>query len=61
MNIIIPFEKKLDFKNQIKEICSISLEHEITQNDTEVLGNFLISGSYKEHELSLNLSEFDFS
>lgn len=60
MNIIIPFEKKLDFKNTIKEICSISLEHEITQNESEVLGNFLISGTYKEHELSINLSEFDF-
>ena len=61
MNIIIPFEKKLDFKNNIKEICSISLEHEITQNESEVLGNFLISGTYKEHELSVNLSEFDFT
>ena len=61
MNCIIPFESKVSFKSPVKEICSISLEHEITKNDSELLGNFFISGTYKEHELSVNTSEFKFT
>ena len=60
MNCIIPFTKKLAFTGNIKEIVSISLEHEITQNTEEILGNFIISGTYKEHELSVNTEEFKF-
>lgn len=60
MNCIIPFEKKLKFEGNIKEIVSISLEHEVTQNPDEVLGNFIISGTYKEHELSVNTEDFKF-
>ena len=60
MNCIIPFEKKLKFEGNIKEIVSISLEHEVTQNTDEVLGNFIISGTYKEHELSVNTEDFKF-
>ncbi len=61
MNCIIPFESKVKFNTPVKEICSISLEHEITQNDHEILGNFIISGTYKEHELSINTSNFKFT
>ena len=61
MNLIIPFEKKVKFDTPISEICSISLEHEITKNDSEVLGNFLITGTYKEHELSVNKTDFSFT
>lgn len=61
MNLIIPFEKKVKFTGPVKEICSISLEHEITKNDTEILGNFIISGTYKEYELSINKSDFNFT
>lgn len=61
MNCIIPFESKVKFNCPVKEICSISLEHEITKNDSEVLGNFLVSGTYKEHELSVNTSDFKFT
>ena len=60
MNCIIPFEKRLKFEGNVKEIVSISLEHEITQNSDEVLGNFIISGTYKEHELSVNTEDFKF-
>lgn len=60
MNCIIPFEKKLSFAGNIKEIVSISLEHEVTQNEGEVLGNFIVSGTYKEHELSVNTEDFKF-
>lgn len=61
MNCIIPFESKVKFTTPVKEICSISLEHEITQNDHEILGNFIITGTYKEHELSINTSNFKFT
>lgn len=61
MNCIIPFESRVKFNGPVKEICSISLEHEITQNNSEILGNFLISGTYKEHELSINTSDFKFT
>ena len=50
MKLIIPFEKKVKFNSNACEISSISLEHEFTKNEGEILGNFLISGSYKEHE-----------
>ena len=61
MNLIIPFENKVKFTGPVKEICSISLEHEITKNDAEVLGNFFITGTYKEHELSVNTLDFKFT
>lgn len=61
MNCIIPFESKVKFDSNVKEICSISLEHEITQNDEEILGNFIVSGTCKEHELSVNTSDFKFT
>lgn len=61
MNCVIPFESKLKFDGPVKEICTISLEHEITENDKEILGNFIISGTYKEHELSVNTFDFRFT
>lgn len=61
MNCTIPFESKLKFEGPIKEICSISLEHEVTENEKEILGNFVIHGTYKEHELSVNTSPFRFT
>lgn len=61
MNCIIPFEGKVKFDYQVKEINSISLEHEYTINDNSILGNFLISGTVKEHELSVNTTDFNFT
>ena len=60
MNLIIPFEKVVKFDTPVSEISSISLEHEITKNEREVLGNFIIKGTYKEYELSLNKKDFSF-
>lgn len=60
MKCTIPFETKLNFKEQVKEICSISLEHELTKNNEEILGNFIINGTYKKHELSINKEDFEF-
>ena len=61
MKCIIPFESKVKFDYPVKEICSISLEHEITKNDDELLGNFFVSGTCKEHELSINTNDYKFT
>ena len=60
MNCTIPFTKEVKFKNSIAEILSISLEHDYTVNDNELLGNFIITGEYKSHEVSVNREAFDF-
>ena len=59
MNCIIPFTKDIKFGTSIVEITSISLEHEYTVNDHEILGNFIISGDYKSHEVSVNKEHFE--
>lgn len=59
MNCTIPYTKEIVFKNKIAEITSISLEHEMSINETELLGNFIVSGEYKNHELSVNKEEFN--
>lgn len=60
MNCLIPFTKEIKFKTNIAEILSISLEHEYTINDNELLGNFIITGEYKSHEVSVNRESFDY-
>ena len=59
MNLIIPFTKDIKFTSSISEITSISLEHEYTVNNDEILGNFILSGDYKTHELSVNKEHFE--
>ena len=60
MNCIIPFTKDVKFKSNIAEILSVSLEHDYTANETEVLGNFTISGEYKVHEVSVTKEHFEY-
>lgn len=60
MNCIIPFTKDIKFKTSISEILSISLEHEYTVNESEILGNFIVSGEYKSHEVSINKEHFEY-
>ncbi len=60
MNLIIPFTKDIKFNSSIAEITSISLEHDYTVNDGEILGNFIVSGDYKSHELSVNKEHFEY-
>lgn len=59
MNCIIPFTKDIKFNTNICEILSISLENEYTVNDNEILGNFIVSGDYKSHEVSVNKAHFE--
>lgn len=60
MNLIIPFTKDIKFNSSIAEITSISLEHDYTVNDGEILGNFTVSGDYKSHEVSVNKEHFEY-
>lgn len=60
MNCIIPFTKDIKFKTSISEVLSISLEHEYTVNESEILGNFIVSGEYKSHEVSINKEHFEY-
>ena len=60
MNYVIPFTRDVEFSSNVAEIVSISLEHDYTLNDGEILGNFTIFGEYKPHEISVNKEKFEF-
>ena len=60
MKKIIPFIKELEFNNNIKDIISISLEHNLYINDNLILGDFMITGEYKTDDISITTKEFDF-
>ncbi len=61
MNIIVPFKKEVKFDQTLGDIVSISLEHEYNLNNSVLLGNFIISGSFKSHELSANKLDFNYT
>ena len=47
MKQVIPFVKDIIFENEIKEITSIALEHNLKmENNDSIVGDFLISGNY---------------
>lgn len=60
MNITKKIEKELLFKNNIKEITSISLDSDYKIKDNEINGSFIITGEYKIHEVSVNKEKFNF-
>lgn len=60
MKQIIPFKKDLPFKTKVSEITSISLERDITIEDSIVTGVFHITGDYKMNEGSINRETFSF-
>ena len=47
-------EKELLFKNNIKDITSISLDSDYKIEGKKIIGNFIIDGEYKIHEVSIN-------
>lgn len=61
MNCIVPFVKEVKFDSQLGDILSISLDHEYNVNKNVILGNFIVSGTYKSHELSANALEFSYT
>ena len=58
MKSIIPYEKEIEFSSKIAEITSISLEHEERVGSDEILGDFIVSGDYKVHTISVNKEKF---
>lgn len=60
MKSIIPYKKEISFGSKIAEITSMSLEHEINIEPGSANGNFIISGDYKSHEVSVNREPFLF-
>lgn len=53
-------EKELKFNSNLAEILSISLEEKHDVVDGKLVGNFIVSGEYKIHEISLNKEKFSF-
>lgn len=58
MKQIIPYEKEISFGVKIAEISSISLEEGFKIKEDEILGEFIVSGEYKTHEISVNRESF---
>lgn len=60
MRMIVPYNKEIVFNTKIASITSISLEYEANILDDELVGDFLISGDYKIHEVSINKEPFKY-
>lgn len=61
MKKIVPFKKNIEFETNIAEISSISLEHTLKlKEENLVTGEFIISGTYKMTEASLNVDSFEY-
>lgn len=62
MKKIIPFKKEMLFNNNVHEITSISLEHDLKEKENNLVsGNFYISGEYKVSDTSTNTETFNFN
>ena len=59
MKKIIPFRKEISFKTNINEITSISLEHQLTIDNLNIVGEFIVSGDYKMSNNSTTVESFD--
>ena len=61
MKKLVPFKKDLSFDTHIYEISSISLEHTLKLKDeNQISGEFIISGTYKLTEASINVDPFEY-
>ena len=60
MKTIIPYEKDIKFDTKIAEITSISLEHNEETRGEEISGDFIVSGNYKVHQISVNKEDFSY-
>lgn len=61
MKKVIPFKKEINFKTNLYEITSISLDHELKLEQLSIKGNLTISGSYKINDISVNVEEFKYN
>lgn len=53
-------ERDFLFKDSIFEITSISVEHDEDINGSNLEGDFITSGDYRLHEISINKEDFSF-
>jgi len=60
MKKIIPFKKEIIFNDNLSEITSISLEHNLKCEDNDITGNFYITGEYKITGSSPTTSKFEY-
>jgi len=60
MNEVFTINREFLFKSSIHEITSISLEHNYDINGSYVEGEFIVSGDYRLHEISINKEDFSF-
>ncbi len=61
MKKTVPLKKEINFKNNIAEIVSIALDHDLKLDDRVIKGNLIISGSYKINDISINTEEFKYN
>mgnify|MGYP004496795757 FL=1 len=59
MEKLIKFNDEIEFRSNIFEISSISLDSDYQATEKEVSGTFIINGSFRGHELSLNQESFN--
>lgn len=60
MNEVFTLEREFLFKTNIYEITSISVEQNYDIDESIIKGDFIISGSYRLHEISINKEDFIF-
>lgn len=60
MKKTIPFKKQLQFKTNVAEIISISLENTLHTNEQSIEGELIINGTYKITETSTETECFEF-
>lgn len=60
MNKAFEITREFLFKTNIHEITSISIEHNYDIDGSNVEGEFIVSGDYRLHEISINKEDFSF-
>lgn len=61
MQKIIPFKKEVNFKDNVSEITSISLEHSLHREEVnQISGEFTVSGEYRVVDTSSVIDNFSF-
>lgn len=60
MNQVYILDRDFLFKSKIYEITSISVEQNFEVNASNIYGDFIVSGSYRLHEISINKEDFSF-
>ena len=60
MNEKYIIDQEFFFKNDIYEISSISIERNYDINSSTIEGEFIVSGNYRLHEISINKEDFSF-